>query len=80
MTARLHVDLDALVANIARVRATASPAELMLVVKDDAYGHGLEPVVQTASRTAQPVRTSKAPNQLTPAAAAVCTTGSRPWP
>lgn len=49
MTARLHVDLDALVANIAHVRATVSPAELMLVVKDDAYGHGLEPVVLAAA-------------------------------
>jgi alanine racemase len=49
VTARLHVDLDVLEANIARVRATVSPAELMLVVKDDAYGHGLEPVVRAAS-------------------------------
>jgi alanine racemase len=48
MTARLHVDLSALEANIARVRATVGPAELMLVVKDDAYGHGLEPVVRRA--------------------------------
>ncbi|KJL39747.1 alanine racemase [Microbacterium trichothecenolyticum] len=48
MSARLHVDLDALVANIAHVRATVSPAELMLVVKDDAYGHGLGPVVRAA--------------------------------
>ncbi|MFE5409686.1 alanine racemase [Microbacterium sp. NPDC056569] len=49
MTARLRVDLDALAANISRVRDTVSPAELMLVVKDDAYGHGLEPVVRAAS-------------------------------
>ncbi|GAA5098972.1 alanine racemase [Microbacterium yannicii] len=48
MTARLHVDLSALTANIARVRETVAPAELMLVVKDDAYGHGLEAVVRTA--------------------------------
>lgn len=48
MTARLRVDLGALESNIARVRATVAPAELMLVVKDDAYGHGLEPVVRTA--------------------------------
>ncbi|MEV4688357.1 alanine racemase [Microbacterium sp. LWH3-1.2] len=51
MTARLSVDLDALVANVARVRDTVSPAELMLVVKDDAYGHGLAPVVRAASAT-----------------------------
>ena len=49
MTARLRVDLDALAANISRVRSTVSPAELMLVVKDDAYGHGLAPVVKAAS-------------------------------
>ncbi|MFB7891098.1 alanine racemase [Microbacterium sp. NPDC056044] len=49
MTAHLHVDLDALAANVSRVRDTVSPAELMLVVKDDAYGHGLEPVVRAAA-------------------------------
>lgn len=49
MTARLNVDLDALAANISRVRDTVSPAALMLVVKDDAYGHGLQPVVRAAS-------------------------------
>jgi alanine racemase len=49
VTARLHVDLSALTANIAQVRETVAPAELMLVVKDDAYGHGLEAVVQTAT-------------------------------
>ena len=51
MTARLHVDLGALAANIARVRETVAPSELMLVVKDDAYGHGLEPVVRAAAAT-----------------------------
>lgn len=50
MTARLHVDLAQLAANIERVRATVAPSELMLVVKDDAYGHGLREVVRTASR------------------------------
>jgi alanine racemase len=45
----LHVDLAALTANLDRVRSTVAPAELMLVVKDDAYGHGLEPVVRTAA-------------------------------
>jgi len=49
VTARLHVDLKALAANLDRVRATVAPAALMLVVKDDAYGHGLEPVVRTAA-------------------------------
>jgi hypothetical protein len=49
MSARLHVDLNALASNIDRVRETVAPAELMLVVKDDAYGHGLEPVVHAAT-------------------------------
>ena len=51
MTVALHVDLDALVANVARVRETVAPAELMLVVKDDAYGHGLDRVVRAAADT-----------------------------
>jgi alanine racemase len=46
----LHVDLDVFSANIARVRDAVSPAELMLVVKNDAYGHGVEPVVRRAVR------------------------------
>lgn len=49
MSARLHVDLTALAANIDRVREMVAPAELMLVVKDDAYGHGLDAVVRTAT-------------------------------
>lgn len=49
MTANLRVDLDALATNIARVRDTVAPAEVMLVVKDDAYGHGLERIVLAAS-------------------------------
>jgi len=49
VSARLHVDLKALVANIDSVRSTVAPAELMLVVKDDAYGHGLEQVIGAAS-------------------------------
>ncbi|WP_106813960.1 alanine racemase [Microbacterium timonense] len=48
MSARLHVDRSALASNIRRVRETVAPAEAMLVVKDDAYGHGVEPVVRTA--------------------------------
>lgn len=50
MSAVLRVDLDVIAANIARVRMTVAPAELMLVVKDDAYGHGLGPVVLRARR------------------------------
>jgi alanine racemase len=50
VTARLHVDLTTFAANIARVRETVAPAELMLVVKDDAYGHGLGRIVREAAR------------------------------
>ena len=46
---RLDIDLDAFAANIAAVRDRVAPAQLMLVVKDDAYGHGLEPIVRRAS-------------------------------
>jgi alanine racemase len=50
----LRIDLDALAANIAVVRTRVAPAELLLVVKDDAYGHGLAAVVRRA--TAEGVR------------------------
>lgn len=46
----LHVDLDVFAANIRSVRARTAPAELMLVVKDDAYGHGLDAIVRRAAR------------------------------
>jgi alanine racemase len=45
---RLRVDLDAFAANLTLVRARVAPAELMLVVKDDAYGHGLDRIVRRA--------------------------------
>lgn len=45
---RLRVDLDAFAANLTVVRARVAPAELMLVVKDDAYGHGLDRIVRRA--------------------------------
>lgn len=48
MTAEFVVDLDALAANIRAVRARVAPATPMLVVKDDAYRHGLEAVVRRA--------------------------------
>jgi alanine racemase len=48
MTARLDVDLAAFTANLRRIRDTVTPARHLLVVKDDAYGHGLEPVVRCA--------------------------------
>jgi alanine racemase len=48
VTARLRVDLDAFAANLAEIRQRVKPADHMLVVKDDAYGHGLEPIVSRA--------------------------------
>jgi alanine racemase len=44
----LRVDLDAFARNLATIRRTVAPAEHMLVVKDDAYGHGLAPIVRQA--------------------------------
>ncbi len=49
MTPRLVVDLGAFTDNVDAVRRTVHPAELMLVVKDDAYGHGLEHIVPAAT-------------------------------
>jgi alanine racemase len=48
VSARLVVDLDAFAADLAAVRDRVAPAAHMLVVKDDAYGHGLEPIVRRA--------------------------------
>jgi len=48
MTACLDVDMGAFAANLRRIRETVAPARHLLVVKDDAYGHGLEPVVRAA--------------------------------
>jgi alanine racemase len=48
MSARLEVDLEALDANLRVLRDRVAPADLMLVVKDDAYGHGIARVVPRA--------------------------------
>jgi alanine racemase len=48
MTARVDVDLAAFEANLRRIRTTVAPAQHLLVVKDDAYGHGLETITRTA--------------------------------
>ena len=45
----LHIDLDGFAANLTVVRARVAPAQLMLVVKDDAYGHGIERIVRRAA-------------------------------
>jgi alanine racemase len=42
----LTIDLDALVANWNTLRSAASPADCAAVVKADAYGCGIEPVVK----------------------------------
>jgi alanine racemase len=42
------IDLDALGANLAHLRTVVAPAQLMMVVKADAYGHGLVPTVRHA--------------------------------
>lgn len=46
----LRLSSSSLRANIAVVRRRISPSSLMLVLKDDAYGHGLSWVVDTALR------------------------------
>ena len=43
----VEIDLDAIAANVAALRAAAD-AELIAVVKADAYGHGAVPVAHTA--------------------------------
>ena len=48
---RLRVDLAAFDHNIEVVRRTVAPAQVMMVVKNDAYGHGTETVVRRAIRT-----------------------------
>jgi alanine racemase len=50
MSARLDVDLAAFASNLRRIRERVAPARHLLVVKDDAYGHGLEPIVRAAMR------------------------------
>jgi alanine racemase len=49
-TARLEarIDLDALRANVRRLRVVAGDAQLMAVVKADAYGHGMVPCARAA--------------------------------
>ena len=46
----IRLSSSSLHANITAVRARVSPSSLMLVLKDDAYGHGLSWVVDTALR------------------------------
>lgn len=48
MSAELVVDLGAFAANLSEIARRIAPAEHMLVVKDDAYGHGLDEIVSVA--------------------------------
>lgn len=48
MSVVLRVDLDAFAANLARIRAVLGDAQHVLVVKDDAYAHGVGPIVRRA--------------------------------
>ena len=45
-----EVDLDAVRANVARLRAVAAPAALLAVVKANGYGHGAVPVAPRRAR------------------------------
>jgi alanine racemase len=48
VSAEYRVDLGAFSRNLRRVREAVTPAAHMLVVKDDAYAHGLEALVRRA--------------------------------
>jgi alanine racemase len=44
----VEVDLDAIAGNLRRLAAEVAPAQVMAVVKADAYGHGAVPVARAA--------------------------------
>jgi alanine racemase len=44
----IDIDLDGYRRNLALVRMRVAPAEVMAVVKNDAYGHGIGPIVSAA--------------------------------
>ncbi|WP_320773907.1 alanine racemase, partial [Streptomyces sp. CRN 30] len=48
LRARAEIDLAALRANVRALRAHAPDAQLMAVVKSDAYGHGAVPCARAA--------------------------------
>ncbi len=51
---RLEIDLDAFRRNVRQLAATASPAQTMLAVKANAYGHGLVPLARAAVEAGSP--------------------------
>lgn len=48
MNAELRIDLDRFRRNVRAVRARMAPADVLVVVKDDAYALGVEPIVAAA--------------------------------
>ena len=48
MSVELRIDLEQLRANVRAVRHRMAPAEVLVVVKDNAYAQGVEPVVTAA--------------------------------
>jgi Alr-MurF fusion protein len=44
----IELDLDAVAANVELLKELAAPADLMIVLKADAYGHGAVPIARTA--------------------------------
>ena len=48
LSAWVTIDLDAIRDNVAALRRSAGPAEVLAVVKADAYGHGLVPSARAA--------------------------------
>ncbi|WP_258861443.1 alanine racemase [Microbacterium sp. JB110] len=46
--AQLRIDLGRFQRNVRAVRERMAPADVLVVVKDDAYGHGVERIVQAA--------------------------------
>lgn len=53
-TASAEIDLEAFAANIRAVRDLVEPAEVMVVVKADAYGHGMLPCARAAREAGAP--------------------------
>jgi alanine racemase len=50
VTARVTIDLAAYERNLTLLRERVAPAEMMAIVKSNAYGHGLVPVAKAAVR------------------------------
>ena len=53
-TAAAEIDLGAFARNVASIAAHVAPAEMMVVVKADGYGHGMLPVARAARSAGVP--------------------------